>query len=65
MIFVVDTLPVHLQVGVSMSGIQQDTDSLDTSLDYEIPEKIRMMHQLALQYVNQVSLSALLQHAIV
>lgn len=48
-------LPVNLQMGATLSDIQQDMSGLDSSLDYEIPENIRKLHQLALQYVSQVS----------
>ena len=31
-----------------------DMTGIDTGLDYETPEKIKLLHQLALQHVHQV-----------
>lgn len=46
--------PLSFQPEAS-SNLPQDLASLGATLDYEIPEKIRMLHQLALQHVEQVS----------
>lgn len=45
-------VPVNFPMGLPDS-LPHDLSNLDTSFDYEIPEKIRMLHQLAMQHVNQ------------
>jgi hypothetical protein len=35
-------------------NLPHELNSLDMNLDYETPEKIRRLHQLALQLVDQV-----------
>lgn len=45
-------VPVTFPMGLP-ENLPHDLSNLDSNLDYEVPEKIRVIHQLALQHVNQ------------
>lgn len=46
-------VPVNFPMGLP-DTLTHDMTGIDTGLDYETPEKIKLLHQLALQHVNQV-----------
>lgn len=55
-IIIIILLPVGMATNLpAVVPHHHDPSGMDASLvEYEIPEKIRMLHQLALQHVNQV-----------
>lgn len=49
---------------ICVGGLRDDSGTIEDSaaqeaVDYEVPEKIKTLHHLALQYVNQVRLTYL------
>lgn len=46
-------VPSRFPTGAT-ANLPYDLNNLDATLAYEIPDKIRTLHQLALQHVNQV-----------
>lgn len=45
---------VHSLSSIGLGAMRGDSSSTSARTDYEVPENIKTLHHLALQYVNQV-----------